>query len=109
MDKLKLFAVLPQSDSRLSFDDETIIHQTEYEYSMKKYSEPAYFVPIKLLKTSSDISDKDLFTPVSFPQSQDFMEDKYNGEIQLINDEHGRKEYGYAAYFVPLLVYREKF
>ena len=109
MDTLKLFTVLPQSDSRFSFDNETKTHLAESKYSMAKYGEAAYFVPVKLLKNNSDISDKDLFTPVTFPQSQYFMEEKYETEIHLINDEHGREEYGYAAYFVPLLIYRELF
>ena len=46
------------------------------------------------------------YVPVSFPQSQLFMEE-YQDKIYLINDGYGLKRYGCAAYFVEEELYRK--
>lgn len=46
------------------------------------------------------------FVPVSFPESQLFMED-HQSEIYLINDQEGLEQYGHAAYFVEEGLYQK--
>lgn len=63
------------------------------------------FVPECILdfKPAKEISR---FIAVSFPESQLFMDD-YQDEIFLINDEHGLKKYGHAAYFIKESLYKK--
>ena len=46
-----------------------------------------------------------VYLAVGFPESQLFI-DSHGHEIFLINDEHGIKEYGNAAYFIEEGLYR---
>lgn len=101
-----LFCVVQASDSAAFLHHKKEIHLIEI--AQKPIVENVYFVPIALMKSSLKFRDKSLFVPVSFPESQLFMEKKFAKRIHLINDDHGRAHYGCAAYFVPLLLYRKE-